>query len=154
MAVRADEISSIIRKRIDEFDKDIGRVILPQHDSEAIKWMDYIPQETMFWRRRVWDRLGGLDRQFQYAMDWDFILRAHAEGFKFYRLPRFLGCFRVYAGQKTSSQIETGNAESALLRMRYLGRTVSPREQNDAIRAYLRRHVLTVRAYKLRFVRY
>jgi hypothetical protein len=139
---------------IDEADKDIGRIILPRHDPETIKWMDYIPQETMFWRRRVWDKLGGVDPQFQYAMDWDFILRAHAEGFRFYRLPRFLGCFRVYDAQKTTSQIDVGNAESETLRLRYLGRATSPREHNDAVRAYVRRHVLTVRAYKLRLVRY
>ena len=139
---------------IDQSDKDIGRIILPRHDAEVIKWMDYIPQETMFWRRRVWEKLGGIDRRFHYAMDWDFILRAHAEGFRFHRLPRFLGCFRIHDSQKTVSQIEIGNAESTKLRMRHLGKIPSPRELNDAIRPYLRRHVLTVRAYKLRLVQY
>jgi hypothetical protein len=139
---------------VDEFDHDIGRVILPRHDPEVIKWIDYIPQETMFWRRRVWDKLGGIDRRFHFAMDWDFILRAHAAGFHFYRLPRFLGCFRISDAQKTASDDEIGNAESAELRMRYLGRAPSPREHDKAIRGYLLRHVLTVRGYKLRLFQY
>ena len=71
---------------VDRFDQEIGRIILPKHDPETIKWIDFIPQETMFWRSRVWNKLGGLDQNFDYAMDWDFILRAHAAGFHFHRL--------------------------------------------------------------------
>jgi len=139
---------------IDRFDKEIGRIILPRHDPQVIKWVDYIPQETMFWRRRVWDKLGGLDQSLEYALDWDFILRAQAARFRFYRLPRFLGCFRVHEAQKTTSRRDVGDLESARLRERYLGRPVEPRDFNRAIRSYLRRHVLTIRAYKLRLVQY
>jgi hypothetical protein len=60
---------------IDEEGMEIGRWLLPKHDREAIKWFNYNPQETMFWRRRVWDALGGLDETFRFAVDWDFILR-------------------------------------------------------------------------------
>ena len=59
---------------VDGFDKEISGIFLPAHNFEVIKWVDYIPQ-TMFWRRRVWDDLGGLDTSFRYAMDWDFFLR-------------------------------------------------------------------------------
>lgn len=63
--------------------------MLPPHDGKALRYADYIPQETMFWRKRVWDRIGPIDESLHYAMDWDFILRAQAAGFKFARLPRF-----------------------------------------------------------------
>ncbi|MGY4457022.1 hypothetical protein ACVWYI_000982 [Bradyrhizobium sp. LB13.1] len=36
------------------------------------------PQEKVFWRKRVWDRIGPIDESLHYAMDWDFILRAQA----------------------------------------------------------------------------
>ena len=139
---------------IDRHDNEIGRIILPRHDRETIKWLDYIPQETMFWRRRVWDSLGGLDQSFEFAVDWDFILRAHAAGFRFCRLPRFLGLFRVHDAQKTSLNEDICGRESNLLRERYLGRHVTPAEIKSATNAYLLRHVLTVRAYKLRLFRY
>jgi glycosyltransferase involved in cell wall biosynthesis len=139
---------------IDRFDKEIGRIILPRHDPQVIRWVDFIPQETMFWRRRVWDRLGGLDESLNFALDWDFILRAHAARFRFCRLPRFLGGFRVHDAQKTISRRDVGDAESARLRERYLGRPVKPKDISMAITSYLRRHVLTVRAYKLRLVQY
>jgi glycosyltransferase involved in cell wall biosynthesis len=64
------------RINIDEEDREIGRWILPPHDPEALRWADYLPQETMFWRRRVWERAGPFDESLQFAMDWDFILRA------------------------------------------------------------------------------
>jgi Glycosyl transferase family 2 len=77
-AFAADPALDIIyghRICIDEGGMEIGRWLLPKHDREAIKWFNYIPQETMFWRRRVWDELGGLDETFRFAVDWDFILR-------------------------------------------------------------------------------
>ena len=41
---------------IDDDDRDIGRWILPGHDQALLAWVDYVPQETLFWRRRVWTR--------------------------------------------------------------------------------------------------
>ena len=40
---------------IDTDDKDVGRWVMPQHDAPSIEWIDYIPQETLFWRKRAWD---------------------------------------------------------------------------------------------------
>jgi len=139
---------------IDSADKEIGRVILPAHDADVLKWVDVVPQETLFWRRRVWDKLGGLDQSFQYALDWDFILRAQLAGFRFYRLPRFLGCFRVHPRQKTARWPDISERETARLRERHIGRCVTPKEINRAIAPYLRRHVVTVRAYKLGLIRF
>ena len=75
---------------IDSDGRDVGRVVLPRHDKQTLLWADYVPQETLFWRRRVWDRIGPFDENFQYALDWEFILRAGAAGFNFRRVPRFL----------------------------------------------------------------
>ena len=38
---------------VDRDGSEIGRAVLPRHD-QALKWADYIPQETMFWRSRLW----------------------------------------------------------------------------------------------------
>jgi hypothetical protein len=127
---------------VDETGSEIGRWILPPHDPVAIRWADFIPQETMFWRRRVWDEIGPFDESFRYAMDWDFILRAHAAGFKFKRLPRAIGCFRVHVTQKTTAMIDVGASESARLRQRSLGYVPTQQEVEQAIRPYIRRHKL------------
>ena len=139
---------------IDENGREIGRWVLPPHDSAAIRWADYIPQETMFWRRRVWDAIGPFDEKLQFALDWDFILKAERAGFRFKRLPRFLGCFRVHSQQKTTSLGEIGESECRALRKLHLGRDPSQGEIDKAIRPFVKRHVLYHRLYKFPLVRY
>ena len=98
---------------VDREGLEVGRAVLPPHDGKALQYADYIPQETMFWRKRVWERIGPIDESFHYAMDWDFILRAQAAEFKFVRLPRFLACFRIHDAQKTASTYALGVREMA-----------------------------------------
>lgn len=133
---------------------EVGRCILPEHDAEALKWADYVPQETMFWRRRVWEKIGPLDTSFQYALDWDFILRAQQEGFKFQRLPRFLGCFRIHPEQKTTAIKDVGDRESAKLHAQHLGKVPSPAEVRRNIKGYLKRHVWIDNLYRFGLARF
>jgi GT2 family glycosyltransferase len=105
---------------VDHAGCEIGRAVLPPHDGAALRRADYVPQESLFWRRAVWERLGGLDESFHYALDWDFLLRAQSAGFQIARLPRFLGCFRIHERQKTSARLELGLAEQAILRARWV----------------------------------
>jgi glycosyltransferase involved in cell wall biosynthesis len=133
---------------------EVGRAILPQHDARAICWADYVPQETLFWRRRVWDAMGPFREDFNYAFDWDFILRAQAAGFKFLRLPRFLACFRVHEAQKTASLYEIGRREMQRLRRQHLGHEPSQAEIVQAIFPYLARQFIMHLMYKWGVLRY
>jgi len=129
---------------IDEKSREIGRWVLPKHDGEVLSWADYIPQETLFWRRSIWDKVGGrLDDSFHFALDWDLILRFRDAGAKFVRLPRFLAAFRVHPEQKTMSRInQEGRIEMAALRQRCHGRPVTEEEAARHSAAYLRHHLL------------
>lgn len=129
---------------------EIGRWVLPAHDDAVLPWVDYIPQETLFWRRRIWERTGGrADEAFQFALDWDLLLRFRQAGAKFACLPRFLGAFRHHPLQKTTSQYEeTGLKEINILRERYLGRVPTGEEIAKQIRGYLLRHVIRNRLYE------
>ncbi len=91
------------RIMIDDHDGQVGTWILPEHDDLALTLADYVPQETLFWRRRIWDAAGGLDPSFGYALDWDLLLRFRSAGATMVRLPRFIGAFRIHDEQKTSS---------------------------------------------------
>lgn len=150
---RHPEIDVIYGHRIiiDEHDDEVGRWVFPPHDNEILSWADYIPQETLFWRRRIWDAAGGqIDENFQFAMDWDLLLRFRNAGAKFFRVPRFLGAFRVHSEQKSSAQIsKTGQKEMAVLRERCHGRKISEQEIRKNIRKYLWTHILYQKLYRL-----
>ncbi len=141
---------------IDENDQEIGRWILPPHDPDIILWADYIPQETLFWRRSLWEKIGGaLDESYRFALDWNLIVRFHNAGARFERLPRFLGAFRLQSEQKTSMQMDSlGLSEMNRLRNQIHGRDVSLEEINKNITPYLRRSLSYHRLYRLGVLRH
>jgi glycosyltransferase involved in cell wall biosynthesis len=131
------------RLLIDEEDGQIGAWILPRHDDHALTLADYVPQETLFWRRRVWDAAGGrLDPSFLYALDWDLLLRFRAAGAHIVHLPRYLGAFRVHAEQKTSASRMVGLEEMGRLRERIHGRPMTTEEVLRRLRPFFFRHRL------------
>ncbi|MDR3491459.1 MAG: glycosyltransferase family 2 protein [Gammaproteobacteria bacterium] len=141
---------------IDEHDHEIGRWVLPPHNSKVLKWADYIPQETLFWRKSIWDKAGAqIDESFKFAMDWDLLLRFQKAGARFARLPRFLGAFRIHSHQKTSAQIsKVGVDEMHRLRTRSHGRQVSHIEIKRNIIPYLIKHIIFHKLYKIGILRY
>jgi glycosyltransferase involved in cell wall biosynthesis len=139
---------------IDRDGLEVGRAVLPPHHGRTLRYADYIPQETMFWRKRVWDRVGPIDESFHFAMDWDFILRAQAAGFKFVRLPRFLACFRIHDAQKTAATYAVGVREMGILRRRVLGFEPTNVAIRRAIAPYLARQIAFHYGYKLGLLKY
>ncbi len=130
------------RVLVDENSREIGRWFLPPHDADVLRLNDFVPQETLFWRRRIWDKVGGLDKSFKFAMDWDLLLRFQDAGARIVRVPYFLGCFRIHPAQKTSASMhDTGQAEITLLRERTFGRPFPPQEleKNPLLLRYLRK---------------
>jgi GT2 family glycosyltransferase len=138
---------------IDYAGSEIGRAVLPAHSDETLRYAGYVPQETMFWRRRVWDAVGPMDQTFHYALDWDFMLRAQAAGFKFARARRFLACFRVHDAQKTTKSYELGRNEMQKLRLRILGHVPTQVEISRAIAPYLLRQFIFHWSYRLGLLR-
>lgn len=140
------------RLLIDENDMEIGRWVLPGHDGEMLSWADFIPQETMFWRRSIWDKVGGgVDETFRFAMDWDLLVRFREAGAKFAHLPYFLGAFRIHEAQKTSATIsEIGYQEMDRIRERILGRVPSRKETRKKLLPFLLKHILVDIAYRIK----
>ena len=115
--VRNPDVDVVYGHRIiiDDVGQEIGRWILPSHDNEANRYFDYIPQETMFWRRSLYNAVGGIDSNLHFTMDWDLILKFQDHGAKFVRLPYFLGCFRAHGEQKSQLASEVGVEEITAL---------------------------------------
>src|SRR6266849_65413 len=83
----------------------------------------YIAQESTFWRRSVWDSVGGLDESYRYALDYDLWQRILSSGFEFQLLPSFLGFFRVHQESKGSRWNAVRSEELARIYHKYLGTT-------------------------------
>jgi glycosyltransferase involved in cell wall biosynthesis len=98
------EVDAIYSNRctVDEKNKVISYWILPGHSNYLMMRWDLIPQETCFWRRRLFDVCGNIDPQFRFALDYDLFLRYMKRG-RFVRVNRFLGAFRYHSSAKTAT---------------------------------------------------
>jgi glycosyltransferase involved in cell wall biosynthesis len=136
---------------INEEGLEIGRWILPKHDEEILRWIDYVPQETVFWRRSLWEAVGELDESLQFALDWNLLLRFQEAGAQFAHVPQFLGAFRVHPRQKTSARFKSNGAEEiAALRHKQLGYRPSEREVSRRVKWYLYHHLAEHARIKIR----
>jgi len=143
------------RVLVDEQGSEIGRWCLPPHEERAFLWADWIPQESLFFRRSAWERAGGaLDESFRFALDWDLILRMHAAGVTFARIPAFLAAFRVHASQKTAARDSAAyRGEVDALRLRVHGRPISDARVAFEVGPYCRRARLYGRLHDLGLLR-
>jgi glycosyltransferase involved in cell wall biosynthesis len=84
---------------------------------------NYIPQPSLFWRRSVYERVGGLDEAFDLAMDSDLWERFARET-RIVHVPGYWSGLRQYAAQKTQALRPRGMREDATIRARHaLGRS-------------------------------
>jgi hypothetical protein len=119
---------------IDERGEEVGRWLTPRPEAHEFRLHNFVPQETLFWRRRIWNEVGGIDPTFHFALDWDLLLRFHAAGARMARLPWFLGLFRLHSQQKTNTRFaDTAVPEIDRLRLRTLGRPSSRDELHLAM---------------------
>jgi glycosyltransferase involved in cell wall biosynthesis/SAM-dependent methyltransferase len=101
------------RCTVDDDDRVIWYWILPSHLNFLMRRWDYIPQETCFWRRSLFERTGNIDRSYQFAMDYDLFVRFMNSG-NGRRLNRFLGAFRDHSTSKTKQLLQTVGAREML----------------------------------------
>jgi glycosyltransferase involved in cell wall biosynthesis len=140
---------------IDSKERDIGCWVLPPHDDEILRWADYVPQETLFWRRRIWEAVGGsLDEGFHFALDWDLLLRFLDSGAHIVRVPRFLGAFRIHDLQKNYTIGHVHSREVRNLIRRTHGREASQQEIHRHMKPFFRRHILCDRLFRMGLFRY
>lgn len=139
---------------INETDLEIGRWVLPPHANKILEYADYIPQETLFWRKSIWDKVGSkIDESFKFAMDWDLIIRFQQAGAKIKRLPRFLGAFRIHQEQKTlACMSDLGTQEMERIRRELHGRYLDPYEISRQIQLYLLKHSFYQKWYAIKAV--
>ncbi len=102
-----------------------GRVIRSkkEHSFSRFIWMydyNYIPQPSTFWKREIYDAVGGLDTSFRLAFDADLWIR-FADVASLRHVPRVWSRMRLYREQRNQKFREISNREDEAMRRRYCG---------------------------------
>jgi glycosyltransferase involved in cell wall biosynthesis len=85
---------------INEASEVTGWAPLPSFDPKTTPYT--ICSETAFWRRSVMEKVGSLNEDLHFAMDLEFFGRLYLYG-KFLKMDNYLGCFRCYSSNKSST---------------------------------------------------
>ena len=107
------------RCTVDENDRVVWYWILPPHQDSLMKRWDFIPQETCFWRRSLFEKAGNIDTSYHFAMDYDLFVRFMNLG-RVRRINRFFGAFRQHSESKTTQLLGIlGRREMLKVRQKY-----------------------------------
>jgi glycosyltransferase involved in cell wall biosynthesis len=96
----------------------------------SLRWMmlygGWTPlQDACFWKRSLYERIGGIDPTLRFAADYDFFLRASLVG-KCEYVPAVFSGFRRHDGQKSVRYLSEYERERANCRRRALGECGGP----------------------------
>jgi GT2 family glycosyltransferase len=65
----------------------------------------------MFWRRRIYQKVGGIDPSYRFAMDYDLLIRMLRAGARTKKLRTLLAHFRVHPDSKSGHLQTVSDAE-------------------------------------------
>lgn len=101
-----------------------GWKILPQPDQWTLArfWGMGICHQTIFYRKTLFDKLGGYDEQFRIVADWDFNLRALWTGCSSRHVPYAVVCYPE--GGISATRIADMEAEKKIMRRKRLPEAV------------------------------
>jgi len=105
---------------------DQSRTIAPRREIPFNRsiWMytyNYIPGMSSFWRKSIYDKVGGLSAEFDLSMDADLFIRFAEAGGKIKHVRRMWSCMRFYPEQKNRRLRDRTLAEDLRIRARYWG---------------------------------
>lgn len=63
---------------------------------------DYILQQTVYFRRSVFDEIGFIDEELRWGMDWDILIRI-GKRYMLEYIPQYMGSLREYRDAKTAT---------------------------------------------------
>lgn len=89
---------------VDDTDQFIGYFPIGQFGTSSIEREDFICQPSCFVRRTALARIGRLNPNLHYIMDWDLWTRLYHAGARFHYLEKPLSVVRMYRDTKTASR--------------------------------------------------
>lgn len=92
-----------------------GSDVRCMHNEMDLALADYIIQPSAFWTRKSWTETGPLDESLNFALDWDWFLRARKKGVAFVPDDRYLAVYRMHAAHKSANGGERRQRELATI---------------------------------------
>lgn len=63
----------------------------------------FVPQQAMFWRRELYERVGGINPKLRFAMDYELALKFLLAGARVAKIPKVLANYRFHQDAKSST---------------------------------------------------
>jgi hypothetical protein len=95
--------------------------LFPPFDPISLANYESIMQPAVFWRRSLFERIGGFDRGMRYVADLDYWLRASRAGAGIAHVDEVIAIERIHAGRLSSAQQEAMAAEDRVMRAAHAG---------------------------------
>ena len=111
------------------------QALIAQGTCDGLHWRT-LQQEGTFWRKRLWDVVGGLDCRYRLVGDWD-LWRRMAQHAEYVQLSQPLAGFRKHPGQLSEGKSYSEEIEAAL----------SARKRCAAFRRHLPKALVTATAF-------
>lgn len=116
-----------------ETKKVYGSDVESSHKKFDISLCDYIIQPSCFWSRQIWEKVGPLNVDLAFGLDWDWFIRAQKLNLKFEPISEFLSIYRIHAQHKTGTGGQDRIYELAKIYEKYHSSMIS--------RCYLKVHM-------------
>ncbi len=94
-------------------------------------------QPEVFYRRSLWERVGGFDTSYHLAFDYDFWVRCFLAGAKVAHIPRPLTQFRLHSAQKSTASRQAADEIRAIVQKHLAGKPEIDPVVNRRLRAEL-----------------
>jgi glycosyltransferase involved in cell wall biosynthesis len=95
--------------------------LFPPFDHVSLANYESLMQPAVFWRRRVFERIGGFDTDLRYVADLDYWLRAGEAGIRVEHVDEVLALERIHAGRLSTASREAMATEDRGMRDRHAG---------------------------------
>ena len=102
-------------------------------DRVSLANYESIMQPAVFWRRRLFERIGGFDVGMRYAADLDYWLRAAGAGARIAHVNEVLAVERNHEGRLSVAQSLAASDEGQVMRARHAGAAGGPEGRQRAM---------------------
>ncbi|PSB32751.1 glycosyltransferase family 2 protein [Chlorogloea sp. CCALA 695] len=74
----------------------------PNFDLDKLTYLDYIVQPSTFWSRSLWETAGEINESYNYALDWEWFIRA-SKICEFTPIRDYFSIYRIHDNHKTGT---------------------------------------------------